>query len=321
MPDLSDRVARVRTFNRFYTRLLGVLDERMLHSDFSLSEVRVLYELGHRPPTSAAEIAKDLGLDAGYLSRILRRFDGLGYVERAISPSDARQSLVSLTSAGRSSLDILEQRSQEEIAARLCSLANSAQQRLVEAMGAIETLLGETLLGWTAAPREPYLLRPPRAGDLGWIVERHGALYAAEYVFDETFEALVAEIVAQFVREFDPKRERCWIAERQGERVGCAMVVQASPTTAKLRLLLVDPTARGLGIGQRLVTECVAFARERGYAKITLWTHDILLAARRLYAAAGFRCVMQEPQKNFGREMVTETWDLEFDPPASAARR
>ncbi len=315
MPDHSDRVARVRTFNRFYTRLLGVLDERMLNSDFALSEARVLYELGHGPATPAAEIAKDLGLDAGYLSRILRRFDGLGYLERATSPSDARQSLLSLTAVGRAALDILEQRSQEEIAGRLRPLADSAQRRLVAAMDTIETMLGRA-----TEPREPYLLRPPRAGDLGWIVERHGALYAAEYGFDETFEALVAEIAARFLREFNPKRERCWIAERQGERVGSAMVVQASPTTAKLRLVFVEPSARGLGIGRRLVTESVAFAQERGYAKMTLWTHDILLAARHLYAAAGFRCVAREPQKSFGREVTTETWDLDLVSPASAAR-
>jgi DNA-binding MarR family transcriptional regulator/N-acetylglutamate synthase-like GNAT family acetyltransferase len=283
----------------------------MLHSDFSLSEVRVLYELGHRSPTPAAEIAKDLGLDAGYLSRMLRRFDGLGYLERASCPGDARQSLVSLTPAGRSSLDLLEHRSQEEVATWLGSLTDPAQARLVEAMGTIETLLAPTVV-----PPEPYLLRPPHAGDLGWIVERHGALYAAEYGFDDTFEALVADIVARFVREFDPARERCWIAERDGERIGSVMVVQASPTTAKLRLLLVEPSARGLGIGQRLVAECVAFARERGYANITLWTHDILHAARRLYAAAGFRCMTQEPQKNFSREVVTETWQLDLAPPA-----
>jgi DNA-binding MarR family transcriptional regulator/GNAT superfamily N-acetyltransferase len=303
--DLDRRVAAVRRFNRFYTRQIGLLREGYLASPFSLTEVRVLYELAHREQTTASELGRELGLDPGYLSRILRGFETRGLIAKAPSPSDGRQQLLRLTSRGWEAFAPLQARSREDIGAVLSRLSPTEQDRLVAAMGTIEGLLGER-----SEPKVPYLLRPPRPGDLGWVVHRHGLLYAQEYGWDERFEALVAGIVAQFVERHDPARERCWIAERDGEVVGSVFLVRQSETVAKLRLLLVEPSARGLGIGARLVDECVRFARSVGYRTITLWTNDVLHAARRIYERAGFRLVGEEPHHSFGRDLVGQTWEL-----------
>ncbi|HEY0526553.1 MAG TPA: helix-turn-helix domain-containing GNAT family N-acetyltransferase [Stellaceae bacterium] len=303
--DFDRRVAAVRRFNRFYTQKIGVLEEGLLQSEFSLAESRVIYELAQRDRPTAAELAKDLGLDAGYLSRILRSFERRGLVAKEPSETDGRQNLLSLTDAGRDAFAVINARSRDEISALLDALTEPEQQRLLAAMQTIETLLG-------AQPesRAPYLLRSHQPGDIGWIIHRHGALYAREYYWDETFEALVAEIGAKFIKEFDPKRERCWIAEKDGEIVGSVFVVRQSDEVAKLRLLYVEPQARGLGIGKRLVAECIRFARQAGYRSITLWTNDILSAARRIYEDAGFRLVHQEPHRSFGHDLVSETWEL-----------
>ena len=305
----DDNVSAVRRFNRFYTRRIGVLEEGHLHSPFSLAEVRVLYELAHREDPTAAELAKELGLDAGYLSRILRRFEQRGLVGRTPSAADGRQSHLRLADAGRETFATLNARSSDEIAAMLAPLSPAEQRRLVEAMGVIERLLGAG-----AEPRTPYVLRPHQPGDIGWVISRHGALYAQEYGFDERFEALVAEIAAHFLRHFDPRRERCWIAERGGESVGSVFLVRHPDAegVAKLRLLLVEPSARGLGIGARLVDECVRFARRAGYRTITLWTQSMLHAARRIYEQAGFRLVREDPHHSFGHDLVGETWELEL---------
>lgn len=300
------RVAAVRRFNRFYTRQIGLLQEGYLESPFSLSEVRVLYELAHleKPPT-ATELGRDLGLDAGYLSRILRGFQKRGLVKRTPSERDGRQSHLALTQRGQAAFAPLDTRSREEIGAMVGALPEAEQARLVTAMHTIEEILG-------AQPEQkvPYLLRPHRPGDMGWVVHRHAVLYAQEHGWDERFEALVAGIVAKFIERYDPKRERCWIAEKDGEIVGSAFIVAHSKTVAQLRLMLVEPKARGLGIGTRLVDECVRFARDTGYRKVTLWTNSILLAARHIYKKAGFRLVHRERHRSFGHALVGETWDL-----------
>lgn len=305
--DFEQRIAAVRGFNRFYTRQIGLLREGYLESPFSLTAVRVLYELAHRERTTASELARELGLDAGYLSRILRGFRKRGLIERQPSSADGRQRLVWLTAHGQEVFAPLDARSRDDIGALLGGLSAAEQERLVGAMGIIEGLLGAS-----TEPRVPYLLRPHRPGDMGWVVQRHGALYAAEYGWDEQFEALVASIVATFLGHFKPKRERCWIAEREGEAVGSVFVVEHSRTVAKLRLLLVEPEARGLGIGARLVDECVRFARLVGYRKLALWTNSVLLAARRIYEGAGFQLVHEEPHHSFGHDLVGETWELKL---------
>jgi DNA-binding MarR family transcriptional regulator/GNAT superfamily N-acetyltransferase len=305
--EIEQAVATVRRFNRFYTRQIGLLHEGFLGSPFSLTEGRVLYELAHRDTPTAAQLARDLDLDPGYLSRILRDFDQRGLLARKPSEADGRQSLLSLTPRGREAFAPLNVRSREEIGAMLGALTPADQARLVEAMHTIEALLGTR-----AAPRVPYLLRPPRPGDMGWVVHRHGVLYAQEYGWDETFEALVAGIVAAFVRDHDPKRERCWIAERDGQNVGSVFLVKQSDAVAQLRLLLVEPGARGLGIGGRLTTECVRFARSLGYQRVTLWTNSVLVAARRIYEKAGFRRVREEPHRSFGHDLIGETWELDL---------
>jgi len=303
--DFDGRVAAVRRFNRFYTRQIGLLQDGYLKSPFSLSEVRVLYELAHRERPTATELGRDLGLDAGYLSRILRGFQKRGLLKRTPSEDDGRLTHLSLTARGQAAFSPLNTRSHEDIGAMLGALPVAEQARLVQSMHAIEGILG--------APPEtkvPYLLRPHRPGDMGWVVHRHGALYAQEYGWDERFEALVARIAAKFIERYDPKRERCWIAEKDGEIVGSVFLVAHSKTVAQLRLMLVEPKARGLGIGARLVDECVRFAREAGYRKITLWTNSVLLAARHIYKKAGFRLVHKERHHSFGHALVGETWDL-----------
>ncbi len=300
-------VACVRRFNRFYTRQIGVLGEGLLNSPFSLTEVRVLYELAHRSQSTAVELCKELGLDAGYLSRILRAFELRGLIARTPSTADGRQNLLSLTHKGQKVFAPLEARQNTRVGALLAKLSASSQKHLLDSMRTIERLLDPQ-----PQPGTPYLLRPHQSGDMGWIVHRHGVLYAQEYGYDEHFEALVAEIAAEFIQHFDPKRERCWIAEKDGEIVGCVFAVQKSKTVAKLRLLLVEPSARGLGIGKRLVSECVRFARQVGYKKIVLWTQSELLAARHLYEQAGFRLVRKQPHHSWGRELVSETWELKL---------
>ena len=299
------RIAIVRRFNRFYTKQIGLLGEGYLETPFSLTEARVLYELAHRERPSATELARELALDAGYLSRILRGFERRRLLTRTPSKSDGRQSHLALTARGRAAFAPLDLRSREDITAMLARLAPDEQRRLIDAMRTVETVLG-------AGPerKASYVLRPHQPGDLGWIVHRHGALYAQEYGFDERFEALVAGVVAKFVERYDPRRERCWIAEKDGEVVGSVFLVRRSRAVAQLRLLLVEPKARGLGIGERLVAECVRFARQAGYRQITLWTNSVLRAARRLYQAAGFRRVHREPHRSFGRSLVGETWEL-----------
>jgi DNA-binding MarR family transcriptional regulator/ribosomal protein S18 acetylase RimI-like enzyme len=305
--DRSPQVEAVRRFNRFYTRKIGVLEEGFLESPFSLTETRVLYELAQRDPTTATALSEELGLNPGYLSRILRRFQEKRLVEGKRSAKDGRQSLLSLTAKGRSAFARLDEESKRQVDRMLGALTETECRALVGAMEGIQRLLNEG-----AEPRVPYLLRPPEPGDLGWVVGRHGALYAREYGYDETFEALVADIVAKFVQSFDPAKERAWIAEREGENVGSVFLVKDTDEVAKLRLLLVEPKARGLGIGKRLVEECLRFAGKRGYKKIRLWTQDELLAARKIYEGAGFRVVEREPHKSFGHDLVAEIWEREL---------
>jgi len=301
------QVATVRGFNRFYTRQIGLLDEGLLESEFSLTELRVLYELAHNDGLTAADLRRDLGLDAGYVSRMLKTFTARGFVDRAPSDRDARQSILALTATGRAAFAPLEKASQDKIAALLGPLSADERAALVKAMSVIGRLWGGT-----PAPRVPYILRPPQPGDIGWIVHRQTVLYHREYGWDEGFEALVAEILAAFVKTFDPKRERCWIAEREGEIVGSVFVVHDSDEIARLRLLYVEPAARGLGIGRRLVDECIRFARAQGYRTLTLWTNDVLDAARRIYEAAGFELVAEEPHHSFGHDLVGQHWNLEL---------
>jgi len=306
---VAQRVEAVRRFNRFYTKQIGVLQEHLLQSPFSLTEARVLYELAHHEQANATatDLGAALGLDAGYMSRILSSFQKRGLLEKRTSKTDGRRSLLRLTPRGRKAFGKIDVTSHHEVGAMLGDLPADAQARLVGAMHTIEDLLG-------AEPdqRAPYLLRPHRAGDLGWVVQRHGMLYAEEYGWDEQFEALVADIVAKFIRELDPKRERCWIAEQGGENVGSVFLVKKSEGVAQLRLLLVDPNARGLGIGTRLVDECGRFARQAGYRKITLWTNSVLHAARKIYEKAGYRLVLEEPHHSFGADLIGQTWELEL---------
>ena len=303
-------VDSVRRFNRFYTRQIGVLQDKLLSSPFSLTEVRVLYELAHRKKPTAVELCQELGLDPGYLSRILRAFERRDLIGREPSPADGRRSFLALTAKGHRVFAPLEARSNEQVATMLGKLSALQKNRLIEAMHSIEGLLEPRT---TPDQKTPYLLRTHQSGDMGWVVYRHGVLYAREYSYDERFEALVAEIVAEFIQNFDPKRERCWIAEKDGEIVGSVFLVQKSKTVSKLRLLLVEPSARGLGIGGRLVAECVHFARQVGYRRMMLWTQSELGAARHLYKQAGFRLVNKEPHKSWGRDdLVSETWELKL---------
>jgi DNA-binding MarR family transcriptional regulator/GNAT superfamily N-acetyltransferase len=303
----SQEIETLRRFNRFYTRHIGLLDEGLLQSPFSLTEARVIYELAQHEATTATELGQDLGLDAGYLSRILGRFQKGSLIVKRRSENDGRQVILSLTEVGKEAFAMLDARSRDQIEAMLAELSAEDQTRLASAMRTIEGLLGSR-----TEKRVPYILHPPQPGDMGWVVQRHGSLYAQEYGWDEHFEALVAEIVAHFVRNYDPKRERCWIAERDGENVGSVFLVKGPETAAKLRLLLVEPKARGLGIGARLVDECIRFARQAGYSKITLWTNSVLLAARHIYKKAGFSLVKEEPHQSFGHDLISETWELEL---------
>lgn len=299
-------VNAVRAFNRFYTRKIGVIDG-MASSPFSLAEARVLLELARRERPTATDIRKELGLDAGYLSRILRGLERQKLVRRAQSNRDERQKFLSLTPKGRKTFEALNARSNRDTAAMIEKLSAAERARLVDALQVIHLLLGDS-----PEARTPYLLRQHQPGDMGWVVERQGLLYVREYGWDETYEALAAEIIAQFIRNYDPRRERCWIAEKDGVRVGAVFAVKASEELAKLRLLHVEPEVRGLGIGKRLVEECVRFARQTGYKKMTLWTSSILTAARHIYAQTGFRLVREEKQNGFGKHLTMETWELDL---------
>lgn len=302
-----DAVAAVREFNRFYTRRIGVLREHLSESPFSLAQARVLYELAHKPRVTAGELARELDLDAGYLSRIVTGFEKRRLIARERSKTDARQSHLRLTAAGRAAFRPLDKQSTREVNAMLAPLAPPEQARLVDAMAAIEELLAPA-----EARDAPLILRPPRPGDMGWVIHRHGALYAQEYHWDATFESLVAGIVAEFVKKFDARREACWMAEMRGAVAGCVFLVRQSAGVAKLRLLLVEPWARGHGIGQRLVAGCIAFARQCGYRKLTLWTNKNLHAARHIYERQGFQLVKEEPHHSFGHELVGQYWALKL---------
>jgi DNA-binding MarR family transcriptional regulator/GNAT superfamily N-acetyltransferase len=305
--DSDGQISAVRSFNRFYTRKLGVLDQQLLKTPFSLSEARVLYELANGENLAAKEIGIELGLDPGYLSRIIQNFDENGLITRKPLPSDRRQYQLSLTAKGRQAFAKLDRSSHDDVAAMLATLPRGDSERLIGAMAVIERLLG--------APHvspPPAILRGPRPGDMGWVVQSHGSLYASEYGFDSSFEGLVAEIAAKFLSSFDASRERCWIAEIDGAQVGSIFLVRHTDDVAKLRLLLVDPAGRGQRLGRRLVGECVAFGRQCGYRKITLWTQSILVAARGIYQDAGFVLVATEPHRSFGQSLIGETWEREL---------
>jgi DNA-binding MarR family transcriptional regulator/GNAT superfamily N-acetyltransferase len=304
---LLQRIDTVRRFNRFYTQKIGVLHEGLLSSSFSLTEVRVLYELAHREKPVASELGKDLGLDPGYLSRILSSFKAKGLVDSKLSEQDGRQSILWLTEQGKTAFAPLNDRAGDEIRFLLSSLTEGEQIRLVESMGRIRELLSPR-----RKSRVPYLLRPHQPGDMGWVVHRHGVLYSKEYGWDQTFEALVAGIVAKFIQSFDPMRERCWMAEIEEKTVGSVFLVKESETVSKLRLLLVEPEARGQGIGKRMVNECIRFAGQAGYRKMRLWTNNVLVAARHIYEAAGFKLILEEAHHSFGHDLVGETWELKL---------
>jgi DNA-binding MarR family transcriptional regulator/N-acetylglutamate synthase-like GNAT family acetyltransferase len=305
--DFAPRVESVRRFNRFYTKQIGVLSEHVLKTQFSLAEARVIYELAQREKATATEMGAELGLDAGYLSRLLAVFKTRGLISRKPSETDGRRSVIWLTEKGRKAFAELNAHSHNEIEALLGRLSPADRDRLIGAMRIIEELLG-------AQPEQkvPYIIRPHRPGDMGWVIHRHGVIYNEEYGWDEEFEALVAEIAAKFIRNYDPKLERCWIAERGGEVAGCVFLVKKSKTVAQLRLLLVEPNARGMGIGKRLVDECALFARQKGYKKITLWTNSLLHAARHIYEEAGFRLVKEEQRHSFGHDLVGQNWELKL---------
>jgi DNA-binding MarR family transcriptional regulator/GNAT superfamily N-acetyltransferase len=301
------QIDRVRAFNRDYTRRIGVLSEGLLDSAYSLTEARVLYEIAHRRDVTAGELAEELNLDRGYLSRILKGFETRKLVARTPAPEDGRRQHLRLTPAGTRAFLPLETRSQEQVRGMLAALDDERRRALLEAMDTIQNTLGEK-----SRPDQQLTFRGHRPGDMGWVVQRHGEIYHQEYGWNEEFEALVAEITAEFVRKLDVTRERCWIAEHDGRRVGCIFLVGKDATTAKLRLLLVEPDARGLGVGRTLVAECVRFAREASYRKILLWTQENLTAARRIYKTEGFVKTAQEPHHSFGHDLVGETWELEL---------
>lgn len=308
----DSQIAALREFGRFYTRRLGALQPGLLGSDLPLAEARMLYELAQAPSSTAAELARRLGLDQGHLSRVLRRLEGRGLLTRRADPADGRRARLALTREGRAAFAQLDQAARDQAAAWLAPLPETGRRRLVGALEEARRLLDPPAAGEADAL---IALRTHRPGDIGWIVERHGALYAEEYGWDTTFEALVAEIGAAFLRRHDPARERCWIAEdAAGERLGSVMIVRdgEDAATARLRLLLVEPAARGRGLGRRLVAQAEAFAREAGYRRATLWTNSCLLAARRIYAAAGWRMTRAEPYRGFGHDLVGETWEKDL---------
>lgn len=303
----AEAIQAIRRFNRFYTRRLGLLEEGLLASRFTLAEARVLYEMGRRDDLTATALARELGLDAGYLSRLLDRLARRRLVGRVVSPADSRARLLRLTRSGRSAYEALDRASREQLAAQTAHLGGDGMRSLLAALASIERLLEPPS---SARPSSPFILRDPQVGDMGWVVHRQSVLYAQEYGWDNTYEALVAEIVARFVREFDPRHERCWIAEREHRIVGSVFLVRESDEVGKLRLLYVEPEARGLGVGRRLTDECIRTARRVGYRKLVLWTNDVLVSARRIYQAAGFVLVKEERHRSFGKDLVGQNWEL-----------
>lgn len=307
----ASRVSALRAFNRFYTCVVGALDEALLDTPFSLTEARVLYEIAQADGTPLAAVRQRIGIDAGYLSRILRSFGAAGLISRVRSPTDTRRHHLTLTDAGRAAFADLDARASAEVHALLGRLTDGRQRQLLDAMRQVQTLLGPSRIS-------PIVLRPPRAGEYGWVVARHGALYRQEYGWDRSFEALVARIVADYLEVDDPAAAQAWIAEVDGEPAGCVFCVPKEPGVAQLRLLLVEPRARGMGIGERLVDECIRFARDAGYRQLMLWTNDVLVSARRLYQRAGFRLVEETPFHGFGHDLTSQVWVLDL-PDAGAS--
>lgn len=299
-----ERAERVRAFNRFYTRQIGVLHEHLLNSEYSLTEVRILYELAHRTGLTASDLCRELGLNAGYVSRVISGFTKKGLIVKTPSPDDARAVQLQLTEQGQSTFAPLNAASQREVLSMLERLSEPEQQQLVDAMGQIHSLLN--------APEPGYILRDPHPGDMGWIVHRQAVLYAQEYGWNVEYEALLAEIVSGYIRDFKPGKERCWIAEKNGKGVGSLFLIQKDETTAKLRLLSVEPAMRGLGIGTRLVDESLRFARQVGYTKIMLWTNSVLTKARGIYERAGFRLVDEQPHHSFGKDLIGQTFERDL---------
>ncbi|MGA2550307.1 MAG: bifunctional helix-turn-helix transcriptional regulator/GNAT family N-acetyltransferase [Burkholderiaceae bacterium] len=297
---IEERAKAVRHFNRFYTRQVGLLQEHLLDSEFSLTEARILYELAHRQSAKASDLVELLGLNPGYLSRVISGFEKSGFLQKTRSTADARVLELQLTAKGLACFERLDMASQIEVRGMLEKLDPAQQQELLDAMQRVEALLRHE--------HPPCVLRAPIPGDMGWIIHRHGSLYFQEYGWNAEFEALVAEIVVKFVREFDPARERCWVADQAGNIVGSVFLVRHDQTTAKLRLLYVEPRARGLGIGRQLVEECLRFAREAGYKRMILWTNSILSSARHIYVKANFQKIAEEPHHSFGKDLVGETW-------------
>jgi DNA-binding MarR family transcriptional regulator/GNAT superfamily N-acetyltransferase len=311
-------IQAVRRFSRFYTAAIGILQEGLLRSSLSLAEGRLLYEIATSGQPTASEIAGKLRLDAGYVSRILGRFEERGFIRRKASPKDGRQNIISLTRAGRREFAAIDAQSNEQIAGMLAPLGPLKERQLVEAMALVEDLLG------AGESARPFMLRSHRPGDMGWIVHRHGVLYAQEYGWDERCEAMAARIAADFIDQYDPRCERCWIAERDGDFLGCVLLVRdrTAERTAKLRLLLVEPHARGLGAGRTLVGQCTQFARQAGYSRIVLWTNSVLASARRLYEREGYRLVEEKEHESFGTKLTGQTWELLLGKDsASPARR
>jgi len=325
-PQTQFQIAAIRRFNRFYTTAIGTLDEGFLHTPLTLPESRILYEIAQKRQITPTEIAATLRLDLGYISRILRSFSRRRLITRKSAPNDGRQSLLSLTRSGEKVFSELNHRSNEQIHELISPFSSDERKRLIDAMNTIESLLGES----RSQLSRPWILRPHRPGDMGWVVERHGALYAQEYGWNGAFEALVARITADFIDRFDQTCEQCWIADRDGERLGCVFLVQDressescktevpnqstrwSEKTARLRLLLVEPSARGLGLGRALVQQCTAFARHAGYRRIVLWTNSVLDAARNIYEHEGYYLIDENPHHSFGKNLVGQTWQLDL---------
>ena len=307
MENSNSKIKAIRHFNRFYTRQIGLLNQGLLDSPYSLTEARVIYELAQKETCTATELGSELNLDMGYLSRILSSFQKNGLLQKEPAPRDKRQSLLRLSPIGQQAFTMLNERSSQEINNMLNALSAPEQQRLVKAMRTVEALLDPQ-----AQERPAVIIRPLLPGDLGWVVSRHGALYAQEYHWDISFEGFVAQIAADYLKNLDPQKENGWIAEVNGENAGCVFLVKKSDEVAKLRMLLVEPSARGLGIGKRLVQECIRFARQCGYRKMTLWTQSFLLAARHIYQQAGFRLTESAANHEFGQDLISETWDLDL---------
>lgn len=306
-PAPDDPVTAFRRFNRMYTRFIGTLDEAFLHSDFSLSEARILYEVATRTAPKASELAESLGIDPGYLSRVLSKFECSGLLRKKVSAKDARYAELLLTTRGRSAFEKLNKLSQDQATSILSSLPLPTRSELIHCMQSVERLLSKPDAALT-----PFVLRPHRIGDMGWVVYSEAVGYAEQYGWDESFEALVARIAQEFIESFDPARERCWVAELDGQHVGHIFLVKhpTEPGAAKLRLLFVDRSARGRGLGETLVNECIRFARTTGYRKVVLWTQSILTSAHRIYQKAGFRLVKEEPHHSFGHDLIGQEWEL-----------